>query len=162
MPAVYRLWLRDNTGVRRAVVDGYEYLSYTRRLNAPDSCELHLPADHWTIAAHHWQLDGELHVLRRAEGMADWQEETSCLVRYWRDYYAGPEHKYTAIGRGALQLLNRRLIVPPAGSTKPGYDVAGPDPADVVIHHYVDGQAGPGPGRGRCRTFTSPRPRDWA
>lgn len=143
MPPVYRLWLRDNTGVRRAVVDGYDYLQYTRRLNAPDSFEIHLPADHWTITAGHWQLDGELHILRRPEGAADWQEETSCLVRYYRDYHEGAEHKYTSIGRGALQLLNRRLIVPPTGQA---YDSAGPDPADVVLHHFVDSHAGPGAG----------------
>lgn len=143
MPAQHRLWLRDATGARVAVVDGYSYLSYTRKLSAPGLYELHLPGDHWTVEAGLWYLDGELHILRRPEGATLWEEELSALVRYWRQHNEGPSAWYYSIGRGAENLLQRRLIVPPAGEA---YDVRGTAPADQVICEYVDAHAGPGAG----------------
>ena len=146
MPAQYRVWLYDQDGDRVAWMNGYTYLSYTRKLNEPDSYEIHLPGDHWTVTAGYWELpaklDGEIVVLRRPEDETDWSAETACLNRYFRDAYEGANHYIYSMGRGALALLRRRLIVPAAGAA---YDSRS-GLAGNVIPAYINAQAGPGAG----------------
>lgn len=145
MADLYEVILYDDLGARQAILQGWEYLEFTQRLNAPWNHNLRFHLRH-TIN------NNKLLDLLQNQIAEDWiirVKRTDALTGVKDTVYEGLNRTVVTqakdrgsllinlYGSGYTELLTRRVVVPASGTESS--DKTGP--AETIIKAYVDEQA---------------------
>lgn len=115
----YQVWLKNTSGIRVAVFDEWQSLSYTKSLNAIGEATLSINGNDSRKSL--FTLDSQLEIYRRdtagGSAVSSWYLDWEGLVRY-QQREVGPSGLLTMTIRAQdyKELLMRRLIVPASGA----------------------------------------------
>jgi hypothetical protein len=139
MAPTWQIWLKDQAGVRLALLDYYRRFSIGRSVNGLGAFALELSGLDTHIAS--LALDGQLEFYRGNPAMViDPALEFEALIRDWEEAIdADGRTIYTVSGCGYNELLRRRVIEASSGSAGAAKD----GPAETVIKEFVEEQCGP-------------------
>lgn len=144
MPARYQVVVKNHFGVQVALLTEWVRLEYTRRVNAPDTHVLVLPAD--------LNIAEELHHDSSTDYQIEvWRRDSTVIPAYpWTLDYEGfhlssvhevseaGRQRVTSYGRGYDDLLVRRAVLYPSGSA--GSAKSGP--GETAMKAFVEENAG--------------------
>lgn len=138
MAPTWQIWLKDQAGVRLALLDYYRRFSIGRSVNGLGAFALELSGLDTHIAS--LALDGQLEFYRGNPAMViDPALEFEALIRDWEEAIdADGRTVYTVSGFGYNELLKRRVIEAYSGGTGAAKD----GPAETVIKEFVEEQCG--------------------
>ncbi len=139
MAPTWQIWLKNQAGVRLALLDYFRRFSIGRSVNGLCAFALELSGNDSHIAS--LALDGQLEFYRANLGYAiDPYLEFEALIRDVEEGMdADGRSIYTVSGPGYNELLKRRVIEAATGSAGAAKD----GPAETVIKEYVEEQCGP-------------------
>lgn len=140
MSARYQIRLKDITGALVAVLVDWFRLDYSLKVNGMDSHTLAIDGNLEIVNS--FVTDAQIEVWRRdiAQGI-DWYKDYEGFHRTGVDQITdAPLAMFTSYGRGYDDLINRRIIAYPAGSSQ----AAKSGPGETVIKEFVAENAGPG------------------
>lgn len=106
----YQIWLKNQSGEVVAVFDNWLSFDYTKRTRTFGYYELVLSADDPRCEL--FEIDGQVEIWRRWPG-GDWYldfEGFHRRHRWWMD--DNDIERFSSIGQGYEQLLDRRLVIP--------------------------------------------------
>lgn len=142
MATRYQVRLKDVAGTQVAVLTDWYFLSFTHRVNGVGSQELRIDGD--LSVVDQFVLDGQLEI---------WRSDiaASPVIPLYLEYegfhrtevrQTAPDGRslFSSIGAGYDHLLDRRIILYPAGSAQAAKAAAG----ETVMKEFVDENAGPG------------------
>jgi hypothetical protein len=132
----YQVWLKNTSGVRVAVFDEWQSLSYTKSLNTIGEAVLSINGDDTRKSL--FTLDSQLEIYRRdpdgGSAISSWYLDWAGLVRYQqRSVDSSGLLMMTIRAKDYKELLTRRLIVPAAGSDFTAQNAVAGDTAAVYF-----------------------------
>ncbi len=142
MALEFQVKLKGQDGALDAIITDYDSAYFQRKINNMGSHAIRLWAESSMVPL--FTLDSQIEFWwRDTEQGIDWVKEYEGLNRYFR-YYTRDEGGiiFEVLGRGYIDLLNRRIINAAAGSAGAAKSGA----AETVLKAYVNEQAGPGAG----------------
>lgn len=119
MSSTYEHWLLDDTGRRITLLRNFSFFSYSKSVNGFGAFEIGLPFDEYiksvpTMFQPDWRID----VWRSPKTGVPMRREGIFLLRLFRIYTREDGVQIIVLyGRDAKDLLNRRHIIQPAGTS---------------------------------------------
>lgn len=135
MATLYQLRIYNRSGVLRAVLTDFVYLSYVKEVNAAGLLEFQLRADHPAILE--LELDGQVEVWRANPALGlDWYTDFIGLFRYERrSADSDGRTSYVARCPGVLSLLGRAIVAYSSETANRSEFTS--DPAETVVKTLV-------------------------
>lgn len=133
-----QVWISGTDGVQLDLIDQFQLLRYTRRLNAVGDFELRMSGASSKAAS--LGEDRLVRIYRQIEGIPTVQEFEGLIIDE-REAQRGREPIVIAQGKSFLDLLDRRQIL--YRNTHPR-TIKVAVPAETVLKEFVDHNAGPG------------------
>ncbi len=158
MPAQYKIILYSSAGVKQAEFVNFDYLTYTKRLNAPGSLKFRVEANH--NAVQYMTDKAQVEVYRRNLDVGlDWYADFVGLVRDdVQEQDADGRDTVTLICPGVLHMLEWRGIAWKAGTANKSLftTVKGETLLKTLVQYSITSSATTGNGRVADGTMSSP------
>lgn len=158
MPAQYKLILSSSAGIKQAEFTNFDWLTYTKRRNAPGSLKFRVDASH--NAAQYLTDKAQIEVYRRNLDVGlDWYSDFTGLVRDdVQEQSADGRDMLTCLCPGALHMLEWRAISWKAGTAnRSSFTTAkGETMLKTLVQYNITSSATTGNGRVADGTMASP------
>lgn len=134
MAPSYQIIVKDRAGAQVAIITDFEYLTYTKQVNAPGLLQFRIRGNHAAIST--FELDGQVEVYRRdAEAGIDWYADFYGLFRMERREASQNRKFWTAFCPGQMDFLRRAIVAYPAGTADRSEFTS--DPAETILKNLV-------------------------
>lgn len=160
MPAQYKVILYSPAGVKQAEFVDFDYLTYTKRLNAPGALRLRASASH--AAAAYFVDKAQIEVYRRntdPEIALDWYADFTGILRDdTLEQTAEGRDIITLDSKGALHMLEWRIVdfKADAANRSSFTNVKGETLLKTLVQYNITASATTGNSRNSDGTMTSP------